>query len=242
MCRIRAVVFDLDDTLYAERDYAFSGFAAVARAFADRLGGTGRTEADLRRIFDSDHRSRVFNVLVAERGLGDDAPLVARMVEVYRAHRPQISLHPDAEAGLSRLRSSHRLGLITDGLAAVQWAKIDALHLRPRLDEIIVTSELVSASGPPAQAGLSASAAAMEFAKPHPRAFELMAERLQVNPRECVYVADNPAKDFVAPNALGWRTVRVRRGDGIYRDVPAAPGGQPRHCVGTLDALDPLLA
>ena len=38
MASIRAVVFDLDDTLYPEREYAFSGFAAVATAFQDRLG------------------------------------------------------------------------------------------------------------------------------------------------------------------------------------------------------------
>lgn len=241
MCRIRAVVFDLDDTLYAERDYAFSGFAAVARALADRLGNTGRTEADMRRLFDSDHRSRVFNALVAERGLGDDASLVARMVEVYRSHSPTIRLYPDAETALSRLRPGHKLGLITDGPAAGQWAKIDALNLRSRLDEIIVTSELDSTGGASTRVESSPNAAPTAFAKPHPRAFELMAERLGAAPRECVYVADNPAKDFVAPNALAWLTIQIRRRDGIYRDAAAAPDGQPKHHLDTLDALDPLL-
>ena len=32
-------------------------------------------------------------------------------------------------------------------------------------------------------------------------------------------MADNPAKDFVAPHRLGWRTVRVRRAGGLHADV-----------------------
>jgi len=238
---IRALVFDLDDTLYAERDYAFSGFAAVARAFADKLGDTRRTEADLRRLFDSDCRLRVFDALTAERGLGDDAPLVARMVETYRSHKPMIRLYPDAEAALSRLRPDYKLGLITDGYAAAQWAKVDALNLRSRLDEIIVTSELDS-TGDTRGGGTSlAKPAPPAFAKPHPRAFELMAGRLGVVPRECVYVADNPSKDFVAPNALLWLTIRIHRRDGVYRDAVAAPGGQPKYHLESLDTLDSLL-
>ncbi|MDO8631462.1 MAG: HAD family hydrolase [Phycisphaerales bacterium] len=234
-------MFDLDDTLYAERDYAFSGFAAVARAFTDRLGDTDRTEADLRRLFDSDHRSRVFNALVAERGRGDDAPLVARMVDVYRSHSPTIRLYPDAEAALSRLRPDYKLGLISDGCAAAQWAKVVALNLRSRLDEIIVTSELDATGDARGGARSSAETAPPAFAKPHPRAFELMAGRLGVAPRECVYVADNPAKDFIAPNALAWLTIRIHRRDGVYRDAIAAPDGQPKHCIDSLDALDALL-
>ncbi len=34
-----------------------------------------------------------------------------------------------------------------------------------------------------------------------------------------VYLADNPRKDFVAPRALGWRTVRVRRPESLHVDV-----------------------
>jgi putative hydrolase of the HAD superfamily len=36
----------------------------------------------------------------------------------------------------------------------------------------------------------------------------------------CVYAADNPAKDFVAPHRLGWQTIRVRRQGGLHCGVP----------------------
>ncbi|HUU82014.1 MAG TPA: HAD hydrolase-like protein, partial [Phycisphaerae bacterium] len=80
------------------------------------------------------------------------------------------------------------------------------------------------------------------FGKPHTRAFETMAERLRINPARCAYVADNPAKDFIAPNVLGWRTVQIRRADGIYRDNSPAEGGRPGAVIETLDLLDGVLS
>lgn len=224
MTEIQAIVFDLDDTLYPERAYAMSGFAAVAAAFADRLGDPQETTARMRALFDTEQRPRVFNAILAERGLSKDADIIRAMINAYRAHRPTIALHGDADAALIRLRPDYKLGLITDGPAVQQWAKIDALGLRDRLDEIIVTDDL----GP-------------GFAKPHPKAFELICERLDVPHDTCAYVADNVAKDFVAPNALGWRTVRVVREDGIYRDAIPAEGGVARSTIDGHDQIEDVL-
>ena len=69
------------------------------------------------------------------------------------------------------------------------------------------------------------------YAKPHPRAFELMSKRLAVEPARCVYVADNPAKDFLAPNALGWLTVQWRRTGQVHAHKPAPTGGSPQRIV-----------
>lgn len=223
---IAAVVFDLDDTLYLERDYAFSGFAAVAAAFEKELGNPTEAAERMRALFDTEHRPRVFNALLAERDWDDPSKvgeLVSRMIDTYRSHSPTITLCPDADAALTRLRGTCKLGLITDGPSAQQCAKIDALNLRSRLDEIIATGEL----GP----GES---------KPSPAAFELMADRLGVAHRECVYIADNPTKDFVGPNALGWTTIQIDRHGGIYQDAQPPPGGAPTHHIDSLDELHAL--
>ena len=221
---LKAVIFDLDDTLYPERAYAFSGFTAVAAAFEDRLGDRKETAAQMQWLFDTEHRPRVFNTLLAKRGMPEDQQLIRSMIETYRAHAPTITLHTDADAALTRLRDHYKLGLISDGPPVSQWAKIDALGLRNRLNEIIITGEL-----------------SPEYSKPHPAAFELMSSRLGVESAQCVYVADNPAKDFIAPNTLGWTTIQIARPEGIYRDVPAAEGGVPDHLIDTLDELDTIL-
>ncbi|MGD2111173.1 MAG: HAD family hydrolase [Phycisphaerae bacterium] len=210
MPTVEAVIFDLDDTLYPERAFAFSGFAAVATAFEDQLGDPAAATERMRQLFDTDHRPRVFNAMLEDRGLPEYRDLLASMIETYRTHMPSIELYPDADEALTQLRGNYKLGLISDGPLDTQRNKIDALKLRGRLDEIIITSELGPNRG-----------------KPDPTAFKLMSERLGVEHRSCMYVADNAAKDFVAPNALGWTTVRIIRPDGIYSDVITAPGGKP---------------
>jgi putative hydrolase of the HAD superfamily len=224
MADTAAVIFDLDDTLTLEREYAFSGFAAVAAAFTKQLGPPHKAAARMRILFDTEHRRRVFNQMLAERGLPAHDPLVQRMIGTYRTHRPTIALLPDAERALHRLRDRHRLGLITDGPAVMQFAKVDVLGLAGLIDTIILTAEL----GP-------------GFGKPHPRAFEMIAGQLGVAAECCVYVADNAAKDFVAPNALGWKTVQVIRPDGIYADRPAVDGGMPQSLIATLDDLEAVI-
>ena len=225
MGAIRAVIFDLDDTLYPERQYAFSGFAAVAAAFRAQLGDPIETIDAMRHFFDSKLRSRLFDALLAERGIARDQSLIQRMIEAYRTHLPEIGLYPDADAALARLRGKHKLGLLTDGPSVSQWAKIDALKLRGRFDEIIVTSEL----GP-------------NCAKPQTDAFQLISHRLGIEAPGCAYVGDNSAKDFIAPNALGWVTVQVTRPDGIYFGSVAPIAGAPHFTVDTLDDLDGILS
>lgn len=235
MTRICAVVFDLDDTLFPEREYAFSGFRAVASSFKPELGDPGETIADLQRLFDSPHRTHVFDALLKER-FGEASPaLVMRMVQTFRDHSPVITPYADVESALSRLRQRVKLGLLTDGRAKVQWGKIDALNLRPCFDAIIVTDELAPDASP---AGGDPCAT---FGKPHPRAFHEMAKRLGVPASACAYVADNVAKDFVAPNALGWLSVQMTRPDGVYATAVCADGGEALHTIRNLDELDAVL-
>ena len=258
MPTIKAVIFDLDDTLYPERAYAFSGFAAVASAFKDLLGDPSETTGQMQQLFESEHRRRVFNELLDRRGIPGDQQLVDRMIETYRTHRPTITLHPDADRILTRLRGRYKLGLISDGPSVSQWAKIDALGLRSRLDEIIITSDLeafrTSSSGTPLSSPLdkggkrgvdrrtgTGTALSTDYAKPHPGAFEQMAKRLDVQPGQCAYVADNPAKDFIAPNALGWTTIQITRPDGIYTGVRAPDAAQAKHIIHGLDDLSEIL-
>ena len=217
---MRAIVFDLDDTLCLERVYAFSGFRAVATAFVDILGDPERAARTMCQLFDTEHRPRVFDEACRRAGQSGDERLIARMIDTYRNHKPALELCPDADAVLNRLRDRCKLGIISDGFLATQSAKIDALGLRDRVDEIILTDDL-----------------GREFWKPHPRAFELMARRLKVDAERCVYVADNPAKDFIAPRALGWRAIQIARPEGVYRDRPAAENGAPHYVITTLDDL-----
>jgi putative hydrolase of the HAD superfamily len=200
------VVFDLDDTLYMERDYARSGFCAVGKWCADRLGIEG-FQQQAQALFDEGRRGDVFNATLDRLGVVCDAVTIAMMVKVYREHFPDIKLLPDAVECLERFQGLVHLGLLTDGNPISQWAKIDALGLRYRFDAIVVTGEW-----------------GVEFFKPHLRGYQYLESKLEICRGQFVYVADNPTKDFFAPRTLGWNAIRVRRPSSLHEQQECSRG------------------
>lgn len=188
---VRAVIFDLDDTLYPERSYVYSGFAAVAAALPEL----------------PDVRERLIAAFEAgepafDAVLGELPPARrAEMIALYRTHQPQIELYPGVRRMLVDLRArGMRIGVITDGRPVGQRQKLQALGLEALVDEIIVTDEL----------------GGIAFRKPDDISFRIMQRRLGVAFEACIYVGDNAAKDFLAPRQLGMRTCHVCNGGGLY--------------------------
>jgi putative hydrolase of the HAD superfamily len=218
---IRAVILDLDDTLYPEQAYAFSGFQAVSDWLRGQMDCPFDPAERMRAIFLTGQRQHVFDRLLAELEHPEARALIPQMLQCYRDHVPQIALHDDARAAIRAWHGCFPLGLISDGTLPVQEKKVQALGLPGLFDEIILTGCWEPA-----------------YWKPHARAFELMENRLGIHGPALVYIADNCAKDFVAPRLLGWRTVWIQRPGGVYCDVPPPPGGQPEFHVHSLPQVD----
>lgn len=200
------VVFDVDDTLYLERDYVRSGFGAVERWLLDQGqpadGFAGRAWS----AFLAGRRGDTFDVVLDQLGLRTDSAFVERLVHIYRLHRPEIELLPDARRTLTALSDAGTVAIITDGPLESQSAKIEALGIRDYADPIILTASY----GP-------------GYGKPHPRAFEEVEDQVGVRGSDCTYVGDNPAKDFETPGVRGWRTVRIRRAGSLHERMPSPP-------------------
>ena len=77
------LVFDLDDTLYPERQFALSGFAAAGRWAESELGLGGLAE-DMTSLLDEGHLGELFRIALAGR-LSDYTPeQLAGLVGAYR--------------------------------------------------------------------------------------------------------------------------------------------------------------
>jgi putative hydrolase of the HAD superfamily len=218
---VRCVVFDVDDTLYLERDYIRSGFSVVGRWAASELG-IGDFFDRAWRLFVSGVRGTIFDQVLASVGVPVDQHTLGEMVHVYRTHRPAIVLLDDARRAMSALRGRVALAALTDGPLASQTAKIMALGLEDWLDPILCTETLGAA-----------------FRKPSRLAFEQVEATTGLRTTACLYAADNPLKDFAGPKELGWRTVRVRRPGGLYHAYPS--GTDVDSEVADLDGLVGLL-
>jgi len=215
---IRAVVFDLDDTLYPERDYVRSGYDAVARHLREARGTTEAYEQWLWQRFLCGQTAGALDALNDHFGLGLARDGIGRLIQVYREHVPQIGPFAGVGELLAGLHNAggRRLGLVSDGFLPAQRLKLDAVGLAGCFDAVVFTEEL-----------------GRDAWKPSPAGFEAVREKLGVPHSACAYVGDNPAKDFIAPNRLGWRTIRYVRPGQVHADEPTASGGAPQAVVRT---------
>jgi putative hydrolase of the HAD superfamily len=216
--QLRCIVFDMDDTLYLERDYVRSGFLHAGALVEKELGGRGFYDAAWE-LFLEGQRGDIFNRALKRIGLPAPASVIQGLVDAYRNHIPAISLAEDAVQCLDGLHSEYHLALITDGPVVSQENKARALQLDRWIDLNIFTDRW----------GAS-------YYKPHPLAFLTVQERTGASPNECMYVADNPKKDFTAPTQLGWVTVRIRRDGGLHSHT-ISHECEPNHELKDLSAL-----
>ncbi len=198
------LIFDMDDTLYPEADFVRSGHRAAAAAAWNDLGVD--LEPELRRRFAAGQRGDLFTASL--RKLGVDFPpgyVEEVLVPAYREHRPDIRPFLDA-AVLGELRQrGHLIALLSDGWAAVQRLKFEALGLAPFFDAVVFTDEL---------GGRAAW-------KPSPAGFEELLRIFELPAQKAVYIADNPHKDFIAPRQLGMASLRLIRPGGEHAKVIA---------------------
>jgi len=219
---VRVIVFDLDDTLYPERQYALSAFAAAGQ-FLEKTRGVAGLGESAASLFAQGARRNVYDLALRSLGFAEENGLVRELVEAHRHHAPAIALSPDAERFISRAeRSGFSLALVSDGWLRTQELKVEALSLSGRLNPVILTDIW-----------------GREHWKPSPRGFQAVMAQHSGLPAEYIYVGDNPAKDFIAPKALGWRTLRIRRPDGEhYRMEASTLAATAESETTTLDAVD----
>ncbi|MBS0242471.1 MAG: HAD family hydrolase [Proteobacteria bacterium] len=221
------VIFDLDDTLYPERQYAIEGFRSAGRWAEQRFGVKG-LDVEMTQMLDAGMLGKLFATVLA-RHVPDHTPEdVKAFHEAYRqVDEPVLTLFSDAAEALAHYENRGPIGLITDGTQYVQRKKVRALGLEPRFAKIVFTGALGENR---------------EFHKPHPRSYELIEEAIGAPGDRYAYIGDNPAKDFVAPNAMGWISVLVHRDAPRIHDVQkVAAGGEPQHTIASLTDLRDVL-
>jgi putative hydrolase of the HAD superfamily len=218
---IRALVFDLDDTLYIEKEFIMSGYRAVAQYLAETQPGSFETAFGIMAETYSSHgRQMVFPVLL-ER-FPEASLSLPELVDVYRRHQPAIRMMPGYLELLQKLGRRYRLGIITDGLPAVQERKVHALGLRGVMDKIIYTWEFGS-----------------EKEKPHPFPFSLMLEYLHTEPASVLFVGDNPDKDCRGAHGVGMKFAQIQCWKRHSQDF--AGGEKPEFVIETLFQLPQIL-
>jgi putative hydrolase of the HAD superfamily len=174
------VVLDLDDTLYSEAEYVLSGMRAVTAQLNAIYGSALSTE-----LVDAYLAGNPDVWALACSLLGLPLQTKESFLWMYRLHAPAISLPPKVTSWLDGLREAGAmLAVLTDGRSVSQRLKLVSLGLSNL--PVYVSEEHGSE-------------------KPSPERFEKIMQRWPG--KRYAYIGDNPRKDFVAPNRLGWLAV-----------------------------------
>lgn len=199
-------VFDIDDTLYLERDYVRSGFEAVGVHLDDTHGITGFANYCWE-LFKRGNRFDTFNKSLVALGIEPTPQLIKELVHSYRHHEPAISLDSSTHQLLTELKTNQGVAILTGGHPASQKRKVEALKLDALTNVIVYAGKYGS-----------------NLDKPHPWSWNEMERLTNTRARDLVYIGDNPKKDFSAPLELNWSAVRVRLEGSEHFNAPTPEG------------------
>ncbi|MGN2369748.1 HAD family hydrolase [Clostridium cagae] len=220
---IKAVIFDLDDTLYNERDFVIGGFKEICKYLSEKYG----LEYDellykIIEILECHGRGKIFNIICQQYNIDENIEI---LVDIYRNSKLKLNLYDDSRCILNKLKGNYKLGIITDGMAKVQWNKIEALNIKSYFNKIIVTDDF-----------------GREYWKPHIFSYEEMLRSFKCLPKEVIYVGDNPHKDFIGARELGIKTVRIIRENGDHMKTKVDKRFESDYVINNLeDLLDYLI-
>ena len=207
---IRAVIFDLDDTLYGYealdreardrvKDY-ICGKLAIAGQRYDEAYSYGRSETK-RQLGDvaASHNRMLYCQKTLEYLGVNPIPLSLQMYEIYwGTFLEKMCLFDGVREFMDRMHAHNITMMIcTDLTAHIQHRKIEALGIADDI-RYLVTSE---------EAGSE---------KPAPEMFELCLKKLNMVPEEVCYIGDSPVKDVEGARAAGMWAVR------FYPEKPSA--------------------
>ena len=229
---VRAVIFDLDDTI---TDFMSAADTAFISAFADIAEEHGVDVDDLHarymELFEEFYTlhleghvnleefrvyrfSRAFEMV----GLPVDDSFLDLTVDFQYYYDHELETFPGACEVLRDLDEFYPLGLITNGPTDAQWRKINKFDLSEIFEVILVSGQL-------------------GIAKPDPRIFDVALEGLRVAPEEAIMVGNSLEHDHLGAMNAGVRFVWANH---RCRDLPD-DWPEPDHIVRNFAELRELL-
>ena len=210
------IVFDLDDTLTYEIDYLKSGFQEIASQICSEKEKAAKLYEQMLAVYQEGGNAFAY---VCGR-----YPTLSReeLLEVYRYHFPSITLIEGAQEVLDWCKQHcYKVGLITDGRERTQRNKLKALGIEAFFNKIVISESFGST-------------------KPDVRNYQAFTTE---DISDYYYIADNPAKDFIAPNALKWTSIcLLDQGKNIHpQDFQVAPAQLPTYRIKKLKELIDLI-
>lgn len=230
---LKAIFFDIDDTLYST-----SLFAAHARKNSVnamiKAGLKLPHEAVLKELdeviteFSSNYEHHFDKLLLrvpkrCYEGVNPALIVAAGVIAYHETKSREIKPFPDVVPVLKRLTRTDLIrGIISAGLEIKQAEKL----IRLKIYQFLTPTAIFLSD----QIGIS---------KPNPKLYQRACTELNISPSEAMYVGDNPPQDIDPPNKIGMITVLIQRTGNKY--VMARGKTKPRYLIRNLNELQVIL-
>jgi HAD superfamily hydrolase (TIGR01549 family) len=233
---IKALLFDLDDTLYDSKPIYAHGLENAWKAFkssgfASKFGkedfyaayaaGREKTKRTLTGTPSQNSRLIYFHHLVCGLLGHPLASLIIELDHAYAKAYSEIDFEP-ARSILRALKASFKIAIVTNQTCQAQLAKLNKLDPGGSLVDVFITSEAVG------------------FEKPDSRIFKAALEALNLPAHQCLMIGDHLENDIKGAVSLGMAALQVTN---VKADPPLLLGRQPiSGSIGTIDQLSHLLS
>lgn len=212
---IKCIIFDLDNTLYDQVDYAKD----LMNHLAFRL--SKKYDAKTNKIYNTllsywmekgPFYGYFFDDVLEKLSISDDE--VRKLISISHSYKPNISTYPGVFTTLTKLKTKYYLAMITDGNENVQKNKINALGVKKFFKKIVYTGKHM---------------------KPDRKGYQMVLNHFNLEAEEAVYVGDNPVVDFITPNKMNMTTIRVLKG--YFKDKKAGGRHQSQFKVNNFEEI-----
>jgi len=197
---MKAIIFDLDNTLFDVEQYFSGAFSDIANYLEEKYQVSSiEIHTKLMDIWKekTSMYTHLFDDLLNELDLENE---LEKVVQIFNDFDGDLKPYPDTIPLLTMLQQAHfKLGIITDGNIQRQRRKINLLGIGHFFDVILLTKEL-------GQSKLTKGP------------FQKALDELETTPECSFYIGDNPNLDFIGAKKTGLKTVRLLKGE--FKNTP----------------------
>lgn len=174
-------VFDLDDTIFYEKDYVISGFNSISRSLFKKKQVNQKFDSLINLYNDLDDPFKEF----CKQNIGIKKN---KLIKIMREHSPKIKTRPGFKNLIKLLKENgNEIGIITNGRTKTQRNKFHSLGLHNLVDLLIISSEV-------------------KIEKPNIRIFDLYKNKSRSE--KFIFFGNNPRLDIIPlKNKECWKTV-----------------------------------
>jgi len=202
MRKIKAILFDLDGTLYDHEKARTEALQKLVRVLPQKvefrpfLNTYNKVIHELRRQHEDMsifNKEKVFGLVISCLNIRSNGNLIRKLASSYwNELLKRVEPYDDAKLTLETLKTlGYKMAVVSDGLVKIQLRKLDHMKLKDLFDAYAFSEEV----------GIN---------KPNTAVFKLALKRLKVKPSEAVMIGDDLELDLAGAKMLGLKAILIK--------------------------------